>query len=102
MNKLEQEPVEWLWRCKPYCDWPNWSVSIKRPVDSGCGDFPKTEGYEDTPLYTHPVRTKDLTDDEIEIAMEASGIPYYDITNSDLIDFARAVIAADREKNNGF
>lgn len=43
-------------------------------------------------LYAAPVRTKDLTDDEIDrIAAESTGLLY--------LDFARAVIAADREKN---
>jgi len=55
-----------------------------------------------TPLYTAPVRTKDLTDDEIGILRQQYGI------TSDgrgikewvhVVDFARAVIAADREKN---
>ena len=42
-------------------------------------------------LFTAPVRTKDLTDDEIR-EIEMSVEPF-------AIDFARAVIAADREKN---
>ena len=54
------------------------------------------------PLYAAPVRTKDLTDDEIGILRQQYGI------TSDgrgikewvhVVDFARAVIAADREKN---
>jgi len=49
-----QEPVAWMWRCKPYCDWPNWGVSLKRPADSGCYGDKRTEGYEDVPLYTTP------------------------------------------------
>ena len=47
-----------------------------------------------TPLYTAPARTKDLTDDEIEKAVE--NILFDE--NFD-INIARAVIAADREKN---
>ena len=52
-------------------------------------------GYSDAPLYAAPVRTKDLTDDEIaDIGSElAAKNCVSDIT------FARAVIAADREKN---
>ena len=50
----EQEPVAWMWRCKPYCDWPNWEVSLERPADSGCYGDKRTEGYEDVPLYTAP------------------------------------------------
>ncbi len=44
------------------------------------------------PLYAAPVRTKDLTDDEIE----EIGKSYFDEWS---FGFARAVIAADREKN---
>ena len=61
----EQEPVAWMWRCKPYCDWPNWSVSLKRPADSGCYGHKQTEGYEDVPLYTTPPQRKPLTDEEM-------------------------------------
>jgi hypothetical protein len=50
----EQEPVAWKWRVKDFCDWPNWSVSLKRPADSGHAQYPRTEGYEDIPLYAHP------------------------------------------------
>ena len=45
-----------------------------------------------TKLYAAPVRTKDLTDDEIE----EIGKSYFDEWS---FGFARAVIAADREKN---
>ena len=44
-------------------------------------------------IYTAPVRTKDLTDDEIR------AIRFNWKRNEFAIDFARAVIAADREKN---
>ena len=47
-----------------------------------------------TPLYTAPVRTKDLTDDEI-FKTNKTELP----DCQDLVDFARAVIAADRRKN---
>ena len=43
-------------------------------------------------LYAAPVRTKDLTDDEID----EIGKSYFDEWS---FGFARAVIAADREKN---
>jgi hypothetical protein len=49
-----QEPVAWKWRVKNFCDWPDWSVSLKRPADSGHAQYPRTEGYEDIPLYTTP------------------------------------------------
>ena len=48
-----------------------------------------------TKLYAAPVRTKDLTDDEIDALVDSaceSQMP--------MDMFARAVIAADREKNN--
>ena len=44
-----------------------------------------------TPLYAAPVRTKDLTDDEIHKAFYSK--------NTGLINGIRAVIAKDREKN---
>ena len=47
---------------------------------------------EGKPLYAAPVRTKDLTDDEID----EIGKSYFDEWS---FGFARAVIAADREKN---
>ena len=53
-QEIEQEPVAWKWRVKNFCDWPNWSVSLKRPADSGHAQDPRTEGYEDIPLYTTP------------------------------------------------
>jgi hypothetical protein len=49
-----QEPVAWMWRCKPYYDYPAWEVSLKRPADSGRDGNKKTDGYEDVPLYTTP------------------------------------------------
>ena len=48
-------------------------------------------GSSDVPLYTAPVRTKDLTDDEIRKLWSDAEL--------DITWFARAVIAADREKN---
>ena len=45
-----------------------------------------------TPLYAAPVRTKDLTDDEVAKA-------YMECTGGDIIARCRAVIALDREKN---
>ena len=54
--------------------------------------------------YAAPVRTKDLTDDELlEISKDAWGRDKLDKGRADhtgfYVDFARAVIAADREKN---
>ena len=48
----------------------------------------------DTLLYAAPVRTKDLTDDEIDGVMWIGGL-----TQKNIRKFARAVIAADRSKN---
>ena len=45
--------------------------------------------------YAAPVRTKDLTDDEIAMCM---GKDLWNVYKNE-VDFARAVIAADREKN---
>jgi protoheme ferro-lyase len=49
-----------------------------------------------TPLYAAPVRTKNLTDDEIGVVIEQ--VRRVNPLHSKW-DFARAVIAADREKN---
>jgi hypothetical protein len=58
----EAVPLAWMWRCKPYCDWPKWAVSIVRPMDAGCtggnecrhseehAPVQATKGYEDFPL----------------------------------------------------
>ena len=54
---------------------------------------PCTVDY-DEPLYAAPVRTKDLTDDEIDQIRIKSGKE-----KISLVYFARAVIAADRSKN---
>ena len=54
------------------------------------------EGLADgAELYLHPVRTKDLTDDEIDDI----GDSLNKYLTTFFCDFARAVIAADREKN---
>ena len=49
--------------------------------------------FEVTTFYAAPVRTKDLTDDEIYIAVGSAGF------GASFIAGYRAVIAADREKN---
>ena len=49
-------------------------------------------GSSDVPLYAAPVRTKDLTDEELWEAAKTA-------KSNDLTDAFRAVIAADREKN---
>jgi hypothetical protein len=72
-----QEPVAWKWRVKNFCDWPNWSVSLKRPADSGHAQYPRTEGYEDIPLYTTPPQRTwvGLTEDE---AFACKGRDYFE------------------------
>ena len=52
---------------------------------------------DNTPLYAAPVRTKDLTDDEVQKLWHdtSSIVPMW----AHHLHFARAVIAADREKN---
>jgi len=87
-NQAEQE--------KPYADKAAMFAQLGGMVridpvtgDVGIGTPSKTLDY------AAPVRTKDLTDDEIaSLAKKINGI-YYDCD----IEFARAVIAADREKN---
>lgn len=61
-------------------------LSVKRK------DFP--DGWREVPLYTAPVRTKDLTDEEIDDVRDKTWC-----LNNSLREFARAVIAADRELN---
>ena len=55
------------------------------------------------PLYAAPVRTKDLTNDEILAVARGIGIVFDESDKEQQINdiqvFARAVIAADREKN---
>ncbi len=49
-------------------------------------------------LYAAPVRTKDLTDDEIEAVVNAEDSKHI-LRDATELEIARAVIAADREKN---
>ena len=52
------------------------------------------------PVYAAPVQQVDLTDDEIERALDAAKVPELpDGYKSVDLEIARAVIAADREKN---
>ena len=92
----QQEPVAWMWRCKPYCNWPEWSVSLKRPADSGRDGHKRTEGYEDVPLYTFPPASKPwvgLTQQDIDIAFDDTQ------EGGGFNEFARAIEAKLREKN---
>ena len=77
VHQAEQEPVgRWNWNEAKF----EWLTKF---------DYYK---HHMTPLYAAPVRTKDLTDDEIEAI---HGCPPAEWVRR----FARAVIAADREKN---
>ena len=79
MRKAEQEPVAW--------HEPNayGNVTTHR-------DWANANGW--LPLYASPVRTKDLTDDEIDDVRDKTWC-----LNNSLRKFARAVIAAYKEKN---
>lgn len=92
----EQEPV--AWRVRGYSQFKTGNPALWRYVDGAdkpavnnpdCCDF--------TPLYAAPVRTKDLTDDEIYDVCK--DIPFVVIGPDYDLAIARAVIAADREKN---
>lgn len=90
-----QEPVAWMWRCKPYCGWPEWSVSLKRPADSGRDGHKRTEGYEDVPLYTSPPASKPwqgLTDEEMHACWDSPLTPLG-------MKHARMIEAKLKEKN---
>ena len=95
-EQAEQEPVAWLVDAIPIEGKPSATVgfpfatSSKETVDACIDGI-----HIVTPLYAAPVRTKDLTKEEIQNAMmpiEPTGKDYF-------LHFARAVIAADREKN---
>ena len=75
---MEQKPVAWL---------------------SEGGDVSRSKkffddmGFKSSPLYAAPVRTKDLTDTELMDCRSS------DPAGGSWLESARAVIAADREKN---
>jgi hypothetical protein len=101
-----QEPVAWMWRCKPYYDYPNWEVSLKRPADSGRDGNKKTDGYEDVPLYTTPPQRPWVEPTGNEWFEWWRVSPIADSTEAE-IDFADFLIIAQtvmtklKEKNNG-
>lgn len=78
----EQEPVAWM------C-WID-SDEEMNPANAQLTSYEPKAYAKRKPLYAAPVRTKDLTDDEM--------VYLWNMATSDF-DFARAVIAADREKN---
>lgn len=83
-NNVEQEPVA-FWNGKETA-WFEHEL-CGHPAPDGCT----------IPLYTRPVRTKDLTDEEIEWLV----VDTLETWNSKdtMKDFARAVIAKYKEKN---
>ena len=76
-EQAEQEPVAWM----------------EDFIEFYASDKPSSTFT--IPLYAAPVRTKDLTDDEIDDI----GDSLNKYLTTFFCDFARAVIAADREKN---
>ena len=65
-------------------------------VERGCACHYSVEvDGEPVAVYSAPVRTKDLTDDELDIFVSEKTMDM----RMTLREFARAVIAADREKN---
>ena len=84
-EQAEQEPVAWG------CRFQDGSIH-----DCICPEsHAECEGDYNIPLYAAPVRTKDLTDDEIWEIEEKLNRHLREFP----IKLARAVIAADREKN---
>ena len=88
---VEQEPVAWMY------------VNLDGECEEiGYGkDYLKGSEFmsEFQPLYTAPVRTKDLTDDEIRFWIGRFPFLLNEESEKWIIGFARAVIAAYREKN---
>lgn len=89
-EQAEQEPVAYAVKSQGSVFSLVSSVSVAEEIVSMLrNDCPDTTFFA---LYAAPVRTKDLTDDEID----EIGKSYFDEWS---FGFARAVIAADREKN---
>ena len=84
-EQAEQEPVAWL---HPVHRRAIHAYDLEQQPEWVQADWKKG-----TPLYAAPVCTKDLTDDEIAAHW------FLDGAYPRPLDFARAVIAADREKN---
>ena len=83
LEQPEQEPVAWM------------EDSIELYVSE------KPSSTFTIPLYAAPVRTKDLTDDEIRFWIGRFPFLLNEKSEEWVIGLTRAVIAADREKNNG-
>ena len=83
-EQAEQEPVAWCY----FCEDELWGFfTDPDECDPDCDN--------EMSLYAAPVRTKDLTDDELFNLLEQN----YDGSWDGMICFARVVISADREKN---
>ena len=80
-EQAEQEPMYFL-----LTDDHTWLSISKKTYDGLLPNYRMK-------CYTHPVRTKDLTDDEIYTLYSEP------CSDREMVEFARAVIAADREKN---
>ena len=100
-EQAEQEPVAWFVQYKNRHEFvfgskPEFIVDgVVEPLYAAPVSIAKqSETDSSSSLMRTTVRTKDLTDDEI-----AKKIPHQPVAIN-MIDFARAVIAADREKNN--
>ena len=99
------EALEMLKSCKSnplWCDEATEAITALREVLAEQAEQEPVcigwDGKTDEPImgYAAPVRTKDLTDDEIVVLIKQ--FKFVGMTDRNM-DFARAVIAADREKN---
>ena len=83
---MNNEPVAWLHIQGGY------SEASARPLD----DDEIEKGWEQIPLYTHPAKT--LTDEEILGVYSESEIWVPDRDESDLVEFAKAILRKAQEK----
>ena len=92
---VKQEPVGYV--SQSVIDWLS-SNERTEGAYSSINLYKNPCGSSDAPLYAAPVRTKDLTDCEIEAIDDANW--ENDHKTWDIKKFARSVIAADRALNN--
>ena len=84
----------------PLCKGECFACLIERTVKEAYGEVGLR--YLLKHINAAPVRTKDLTDDEIATVYEQDEHHHGEFNyRFDPVSFARAVIAADREKNRG-
>ena len=79
-KSVEHEPIRFIWNGEGW-------------IEADDYIWKTTDDHERRILYAAPVRTKDLTDDEL------MNVWVHTIGKHPIMKFARAVIAADREKN---